>query len=441
MRIASVLLLVISLVAVVGLAKVLSPALEAMLEAAGAPRAVVGIVIAHDRPAAGNRLGNSRGARQSAADEHESRARFRAREHRPHRTRRSSWLRSGSKSRWCSASSPKDMVLLALSFLVGAIASRQRPDEHDARCGAARDLRGLPVSCFRAVTQPRTPKGFWDELLRRRVVRTALYYVAGAWVLAQATDLLLDAFDASHYMRFVIAALVIGLPLVLALAWMFDLTPRGIERTHEVPAPEMPAAIVPPPERSIAVLPFANLSQEAENEYFSEGLAEEIRNQLAREKGLRVAARSSSFAFKGRQVDAREIGRRLNVATVLEGGVRKQSDTVRIDVQLVNAADGFQLWAETFERTARRHLPAAKRGRLRRTGGRATTSGARSAARAAAGHRGFRRLQPVPARAPSFSQAHGDGAAARRRLLRASHRTRRELCARLLGPRRTRTCC
>ncbi len=81
------------------------------------------------------------------------------------------------------------------------------------------------------MTQPRTPKGFWDELLRRRVVRTALYYVAGAWVLAQATDLLLDAFDASHYMRFVIAALVIGLPLVLALAWMFDLTPRG-HRAH-----------------------------------------------------------------------------------------------------------------------------------------------------------------------------------------------------------------
>ena len=155
------------------------------------------------------------------------------------------------------------------------------------------------------------------------------------------------------------------------------------------------------------MLPFANLSQDADNEYFSEGLAEEIRNQLAREKGLRVAARSSSFAFKGRHVDVREIGRRLNVATVLEGGVRKQGDTVRIDVQLVNAVDGFQLWAETFERTlgdifqlqtevACAVLTAVRpQRRWKRP---------RALQPATAG---FRRLQPVPARPSSFSQAHG----------------------------------
>jgi TolB-like protein/Flp pilus assembly protein TadD len=87
-----------------------------------------------------------------------------------------------------------------------------------------------------------------------------------------------------------------------------------------------------------------------ENEYFSDGLTEEVRNQLARVRGLRVAARSSSFAFKGRHEDVREIGRRLNVASVLEGGVRKQGGTVRIDVQLVSARDGYQVWSETFER-------------------------------------------------------------------------------------------
>ena len=194
------------------------------------------------------------------------------------------------------------------------------------------------------------PKHFWDELLRRRVVRTALFYVAGAWVLAQAADLMLDAFDASHYMRFVIAGLVIGLPVVTVLAWMFDVTPQGIERTADLPDLVLPAAASTAPDRSIAVLPFANLSQDAGNEYFAEGLAEEVRNQLAREQGVRVAARSSSSAFKGRHVDVREVGRRLNVATVLEGGVRKQGDTVRIDVQLVNATDGFQVWADTFER-------------------------------------------------------------------------------------------
>ncbi len=189
------------------------------------------------------------------------------------------------------------------------------------------------------------PKQLWAELQRRRVVRAALYYVAGAWILAQVLDLLLDAFDASRYMRFVVAGLVLGLPVATALAWIFDFTPSGIERT-----PSLPVPAADPPDDSIAVLPFANLSHEPENEYFSDGLTEEIRNQLARVRGLRVAARSSSFSFKGRHEDVREIGRRLNVASILEGGVRKQGGTVRIDVQLVNAVDGYQVWSETFER-------------------------------------------------------------------------------------------
>ena len=143
----------------------------------------------------------------------------------------------------------------------------------------------------------RDPRHFWDELLRRRVVRAAVFYAAGAWVLAQALDLMLDAFDASQYMRFVVAGLVLGLPVATVLAWMFDVTPTGIERTQALPDAVVAPPAQPPPERSIAVLPFANLSQDVENEYFSDGLSEEIRNQLAREAGLRVAARSSSFAF------------------------------------------------------------------------------------------------------------------------------------------------
>jgi TolB-like protein/Flp pilus assembly protein TadD len=189
------------------------------------------------------------------------------------------------------------------------------------------------------------PRNLWSELRRRRVVRAALYYVAAAWVFAQVMDLLLDAFEASHYMRFVVTGLVLGLPVATVLAWKFDFTPSGIERTQT-----LPADAADPPGDSIAVLPFANLSNEPENEYFSDGLAEEVRNQLARVEGLRVAARSSSFAFKGRHEDVREIGRRLNVASVLEGGVRRQAGTVRIDVQLVNAADGYQVWAQSFER-------------------------------------------------------------------------------------------
>ena len=261
------------------------------------------------------------------------------------------------------------------------------------------------------------PRHLWGELKRRRVVRAALYYVAGAWVLAQAFDLLLDAFDASQYMRFVVVGLVAGLPVATVLAWKFDLTPAGIERT-----PSLPAAAADPPDDSIAVLPFANLSNEPENEYFSDGLAEEIRNQLARVEGLRVAARSSSFAFKGRHEDVRDIGRRLNVATILEGGVRKQADTVRIDVQLVSAVDGYQVWAETFERqvgdifSCRPRWPAPSsrrcgRARLQPSGPRRRTGDAK-----------LRGVQPLPARPPPFSQADRVGPAARDGLLPAGHR-------------------
>ena len=192
----------------------------------------------------------------------------------------------------------------------------------------------------------------WAEVSRRRVPRMAAYYVAGAWVAAQVASLLFDAFDADHYTRYVIGALAAGLPVALALAWKFDLTARGIERTLSNEPPPLPVALpaAAAPEHSIAVLPFANLSQDPDNEYFSDGLSEEIRNQLARCTDLRVVARSSSFAFKGRHEDVREIGRRLSVAKILEGGVRRHAGAVRIDVQLVNAADGYHLWSQTYER-------------------------------------------------------------------------------------------
>ena len=196
------------------------------------------------------------------------------------------------------------------------------------------------------------PRTLWAEIRRRHVPRMAAYYVAGAWVAAQVASLLFDAFDAHHYTRYVIGALAVGLPVALALAWRFDLTARGIERTlsNQSPPPSVALPAAAAPEHSIAVLPFANLSQDPDNEYFSDGLSEEIRNQLARCTDLRVVARSSSFAFKGRHEDVREIGRRLSVAKILEGGVRRHAGTVRIDVQLVNAADGYHLWSQTYER-------------------------------------------------------------------------------------------
>jgi len=175
-------------------------------------------------------------------------------------------------------------------------------------------------------------------------VRVAIYYAAFAWIVIQVGDILFDAFEISHLLRYLVAGVIALFPVVLVCSWMFDITPGGIERTAPMAAPSKA------PAGSLAVLPFANLSDDSENEYFSDGLSEEIRNQLARVAGLRIAARTSSFAFKDRHVDVREIGRRLNVAAVLEGGVRKHADAVRINLQLVSATDGYQIWSENYER-------------------------------------------------------------------------------------------
>lgn len=194
------------------------------------------------------------------------------------------------------------------------------------------------------VTEPDNKlQALWHEFVRRRVVRVAIFYGALAWILVQVADIVLEAFEADAALKYVIAVVLIGFPVAIVLSWMFDITPRGIERT----APLEPSEAS---RRSIAVLPFSNLSDDPGNEYFSDGLSEEIRDQLARVPGLRVAARTSSFAFKGRNEDAREIGRRLDVGMLLEGGVRKYRDTLRISAQLVDTQRGYQVWSETFDR-------------------------------------------------------------------------------------------
>lgn len=186
-------------------------------------------------------------------------------------------------------------------------------------------------------------KLFWREVQRRRVARVAVIYAAAAWVLIQVADVFLQAFELDAALKYVIGVTIGGLPIALVLSWKFDLTRAGIQRT--LPLTERDDSTP-----SIAVLPFANFSGDPDNEYFSDGLSEEIRDHLAKVPGMRVAARTSSFAFKGKHQDAREIGRLLNVRLLLEGGVRKQRDTVRISAQLVDVRRGYQLWSETFER-------------------------------------------------------------------------------------------
>jgi adenylate cyclase len=240
----------------------------------------------------------------------------------------------------------------------------------------------------------------WAELKRRNVVRVAAAYAVVAWLLMQAADILLGNFGAPGWVfQSFVALLALGFPLALFLAWAYELTPDGIRRSEDV-APEAPVrtaggqridwviigglalvlaimalerlwpvereadvARAPVPvdtaipasarvaaETSIAVLAFEDLSPERDQEYFAEGMSEEILNLLARVPGLRVAGRTSSFQFKGRQADLREIGELLGVQALLEGSVRKAGDRLRITVQLINATDGFHLWSETYDR-------------------------------------------------------------------------------------------
>jgi TolB-like protein/Flp pilus assembly protein TadD len=233
-------------------------------------------------------------------------------------------------------------------------------------------------------------KDFFTELKRRNVIRVAIFYATGSWLVVQAAGPLLELIAAPDgSLRVIAFLLVLGFPFALILAWAFEITPEGIKREHEVdrsdPAmseragrkldiativllvlavglliwqttrgPGQPGEALPvagaPLDLSIAVLPFVNMSPDPANEYFSEGLSEEVLNTLARMEDFRVAGRTSSFAFKGQQEDLRAIGERLGVANILEGSVRKQGQEVRVTAQLIDARSGYHLWSETYSR-------------------------------------------------------------------------------------------
>ena len=205
------------------------------------------------------------------------------------------------------------------------------------------------------------------ELRRRKVFRVAAVYLVAAWLVIQVADVVFEPMGLPAWsLRLVIVLAALGFPAACAIAWAFDVTPRGIERTPPArgtasgtPMPEAadaapavaPQAATPAaPVDSVAILAFADLSPARDHEYFCDGIAEEIINALCCVRGLRVASRTSSFQFKGRAADVREIGRALGVRAVLEGSVRKAGDRVRITAQLVNTADGYHLWSESFDR-------------------------------------------------------------------------------------------
>ena len=229
------------------------------------------------------------------------------------------------------------------------------------------------------------PGRFFAELKRRNVIRAAILYLGAVWASAQGIAQLGPSVGAPDWTtRWFLVAAAIGFPFWIAFAWFYEFTPEGLKRESEIEASSITrhtgrkldftiigvltvavvllltdrfvlrhvdeTTVAPITENSIAVLPFVNMSEDRANEYFSDGISEELLNLLTKVPQLQVAARTSSFSFKGRQVEIPEIGRQLHVANVLEGSVRKSGDRVRITAQLIRAGEGFHLWSETYDR-------------------------------------------------------------------------------------------
>ena len=227
------------------------------------------------------------------------------------------------------------------------------------------------------------------ELKRRNVLRAAALYLASAWLVVQIVTQLFPVYSLPVWtMRWVIGALAFGFPFWIAFAWFYELTPEGLKRESEVDPAEsithltgrrfdllivviLAIAVVllltntfvwregpglrsddtePVPATSIAVLPFTNTSADKNQDYFADGISEDLLNLLAKVQPLQVAARTSSFSFKGKQIGIQDIAKTLHVANVLEGSVRKVGDDVRITAQLIRASDGYQVWSQSYDR-------------------------------------------------------------------------------------------
>ena len=194
---------------------------------------------------------------------------------------------------------------------------------------------------------------FFAELKRRKVYKVAIGYAVAGWALAQGVAQVFPVFDIPNWaVRLIVLLIVLGFPVALVVSWFFDLTRYGIVRTpdRELGRKIDIARTESANEKSIAVLPFADLSPAKDHGYFSDGIAEEILSALTKIDGLCVAARRSSFWFRGKDVQLSEIAQKLGVEHVLEGTVRRDGKRVRVTAQLIDVEDGFTLWSDTFER-------------------------------------------------------------------------------------------
>ena len=227
---------------------------------------------------------------------------------------------------------------------------------------------------------------FFAELRRRNVYKVAVAYIVAGWALAQGIAQVLPVFDTPNWLiRLLVVLIVIGLPIALAMAWAFESTPEGIKRTEEADA--MPTEATPGKRtwiyvaiigallsiglffvgrytavtkqnagssaKSIAVLPFENLSDDKQNTYFADGVQDQILTNLAKVSDLKVTSHTSARQYKsGIQRNLREIARQLGVAYVVEGSVQRAGERLRINAQLIDARTDAHIWAETYDRTA-----------------------------------------------------------------------------------------
>src|SRR5215471_20606964 len=233
-------------------------------------------------------------------------------------------------------------------------------------------------------------RNFFSELKRRNIYKVAVAYAVVAWLLIQAASILFPTFEAPAWvMKVFVVVIVLGFPIALVFSWAFEITPEGIKREEEVSPNESIArhtgrkivgitiavavlaaglfvfqllrprltstGVLPPtvnalPDKSVAVLAFDNLSDDKGSEYFSDGISEELLTVLQKIPGLHVAARTSAFSFKDKNATAQEIGRKLGVAHLVEGSVRKAGDMVRIAARLTQANTGEEQWSENYTR-------------------------------------------------------------------------------------------
>src|SRR6202171_1197822 len=218
--------------------------------------------------------------------------------------------------------------------------------------------------------------GFFEEVQRRKVYRVAAAYIIAAGFIIQIGSAVFPAWELPNWtFRLVVVLLLIGFPIALILAWAFDVTPEGIKATPTIAPPGshrrrnvimlvatgvvisagagfflLPRASARKIDKSIAVLPFENLSDEKENAYFADGVQDDILTNLSKIGDLKVISRTSVMSYRGKAPNIREIGKALGVSAILEGSVRREGNRVRVNVQLINATNDEHLWANNYDR-------------------------------------------------------------------------------------------